>query len=140
MARASRSRFQPPQPPRYLHLLDRMEGKLLKQETLTALPPWFVLELFSLPFVEGFTQIPGNNKLLTWLLITIPLGMMGAILVGLSSEFIRICQEHYRNTANKRSLICLGLVGSWLGLAGVGFPLSIVVVELWMNYAALGQQ
>jgi hypothetical protein len=138
MPRVSRYRSQPPQP-RDLNIFDRLDGEVIKKEVLTALPPWFILELFSFPFVEGLTQIPGENKFLTWLMITIPLGFMGALLVGLSSEFIRICQEHYRNDANKRSLIWLGLVCSWLGLAGVGFPLSIVVAEIWMNFQKLGQ-
>lgn len=138
MARTSRSRFQAPQP-RSLNILDRIDGNVLKKEILMAIPPWVVLELFSFPFVHGFSQIPGSNKYLTWLMITIPLGLMGAFLVGLSSEFIRICQEHFRSSPNKRSLIGLGLVASWLGLAGIGFPMSIVVVELWMNFQALGQ-
>jgi hypothetical protein len=126
-----------PQPrfqPRPIELFDRFELSHAKTDALWALQAWLVVEVGSLPFAANFAMLPEEHKFLTWLAISIPVGLVGCFLVGLSSEFIRICEAHYRQSSNKRSLIWLGLVGSWLGLAGVGFPLSILAVELWVNF------
>lgn len=125
-------------PPRKLRLLERLKWKLMKKDLSIALKTWVVFEVGSLFLVPSFNLLPEEHKMLTWLAITIPLGLMGSFLVGLSSEFIRVCEDHYRESMNKRSLVFLGLAGGWLGLAGVGFPLSILVVELWNNFNKLG--
>jgi hypothetical protein len=126
--------------PRRLNLFDRFDIAYAKKDALWALQAWLVLELGSIPFSLNFALLPAENKILNWLAISIPVGLFGCLLVGMSSEYIRICQDHYRQSANKRSLIWLGLMGSWFGLAGVGFPLSIVAVELWLNFSALANK
>jgi hypothetical protein len=125
--------------PRQLQLFDRFELPHAKKDALWALQAWLVIEAGSLPFASNFAMLTAENKLLTWLAISIPIGLLGCCLVGLSSEYIRVCQDHYRRSPNKRSLVWLGLLGSWLGLAGVGFPLSIVAVEVWLNFHTLNR-
>lgn len=95
---------------------------------------WIVLEIFSFAVLPGFKLIPSalpEDEQLNWFYLSLPLGLAGIVLTGLSSELIRYCQENVYGF-NQKLLVWLGQALGWLGLAGVGFPLSIVGLELWL--------
>ena len=82
--------------------------------------------------LPNFTLISGDNKTLTWILISAPLGILGAFLIGLCSSWLQHCQLRIHKThANKSLLVAIGNIGSWIGLAGIGFPLVMIGLELW---------
>jgi hypothetical protein len=118
--------------PKEKTLFERFDFDLAKQDAITALKIWIVLELGSFILVPQFQLLDDKNRVAVWLGISIPLGLIGSLLVGFSSEFIHICQE-YMQQKNKKFWVWMGQFGGWLGLAGVGFPLSMVAVELWYN-------
>ncbi len=75
-----------------------------------------------------------GNKYLNWLFISVPVGLVGSVLVGISSELLVKSQEKLRSHANRQLFNRLAQLTSWVGLAGVGFPLSIVGLELWHRF------
>ncbi|PZD74875.1 hypothetical protein C1752_00851 [Acaryochloris thomasi RCC1774] len=106
---------------------------LTQQDTLSALIVWLVLEGLSFILLPSFQLIPGEHKHLTWILISGSLGVTGAVLIGLSSGIIQYCHDNLpRRGTNKQSLINVAQVMSWMGLAGVGFPLVFVALEFWV--------
>jgi hypothetical protein len=108
---------------------------LTQQDTLTALIIWIVLEALSLIMLPNFQLIPGENKQLTWILISGPSGVLGAILIGFSSSVLQYCHDRLpRRSAHKKTYIGLAQLGSWLGLAGISFPLVMAAVEFWVLF------
>jgi hypothetical protein len=115
-------------------LLARFNRDLFTKDMSTALQTWLVLEIGSFFLLPNFKVIPKDNIFLTWILISIPLGILGSILVGISSECIRVFEEFF-NSQQKGVWILLAHLGGWLGLAGVGFPLSVVILEIWIAFS-----
>lgn len=105
--------------------------ELVRKDWLTALSVWICLEILSFVLLPRFQLIQAPNKSLTWFFTSVPLGLMGALLIGLSSEFIQQCQDNLVSRSNKWLLTWIGQVAGWLGLAGVLFPLLVVVLEIW---------
>lgn len=124
-----------PNRPRHSPHSEASELALVKKDTLHALSIWVVLEFFSFVLLPSF-QLVNDNKYLNWLLISVPLGLAGSALVGISSEFLNQCQEKLRFHHNRRLISWIAQAGSWVGLAGVGFPLVIAGVELWYGFSA----
>ena len=104
---------------------------LTQQDTLSALIVWVLLEGLSLILLPNFQLVPGEQKRLVWILLSGSLGVTGAVLIGISSGVIQYCHDKLpRRGTNKQSLINLAQVMSWIGLAGVGFPIIVVALEL----------
>jgi len=110
---------------------EAIDLNLARKDFFSALGVWFVLEVFSFLLLPGFRLIPIENQQSTWLAMSVPLGFIGAALIGICSQLIFICQE-YLHGGNKKLWLWLGQLGGWLGLAGIGFPLAIVGLEIWL--------
>ncbi len=106
---------------------------LTQQDTLSALIVWVVLEAFSFVLLPSFQLISGDQKGLTWFAISGALGVAGSVLIGVSSGLIKYYHEKLpKRGTNKQFLIGCAQFMSWVGLVGVGFPLVIVILELWI--------
>ncbi|NJM66272.1 MAG: hypothetical protein HC851_11735 [Acaryochloris sp. RU_4_1] len=106
---------------------------LAQRDIFSALLVWIILEGFSFVLLPNFTVIPGDNKTLTWVLVSVPLGMGGAFVIGLCSSWLQYCQlRMHKTNPHKKLWILLGNLGSWLGLVGIGLPLITVGVQLWL--------
>jgi uncharacterized membrane protein YciS (DUF1049 family) len=106
-----------------------------RKDAFSALIVWIFLEALSLmiqaSFSNSFQLIQGSNKLSTWLSITIPSGIIGAVLIGISSWWVKWTQEKIdRQVANKQLYVTLSQSIGWLGLLGIGLPIIVVGVEL----------
>ncbi|HEY9847366.1 MAG TPA: hypothetical protein V6D03_14370 [Candidatus Caenarcaniphilales bacterium] len=104
--------------------------EVAQKDFFSALTVWLILEVFSFALLPGFSLIETQNKQSAWFFVSVPLGIVGAILVGVSSQLVYFSQERLQGR-NKKSLMWLGLFGGWLGLAGIGFPLAIAGLEIW---------
>lgn len=111
--------------------LEEIDVGVARKDFFSTLSAWLIFEVFSFFLLPGFKLIPAGQKHATWFLISVLLGVLGTILVVVSSQFIFLCQT-YLHGGNKKLLLWLGQLGGWLGLAGVGFPLIIVGLELWL--------
>lgn len=110
-----------------------IDSFLTQQDILSALVVWVILEGFSFVLLPNFTLIPGEDKTLTWVLISAPLGIIGSIIIGLCSSWLQYCHVRLHKTdPKKKFLVAIGNMGSWLGLAGIGFPLIMVGLEFWL--------
>ena len=109
-----------------------IDAFLTQQDILSALLVWVILEGFSFILLPNFKLINGENKTLTWIAISAPIGLLGAIMIGVCSSWLQYCQLRIHKTnSNKKFMVALGNIGSWIGLAGIGFPMIVVGLELW---------
>ncbi len=107
--------------------------QLARKDAVSALFVWFFLEGLSLIILPSFQMIQGSNRLSIWLSITIPAGILGAVLMGISSWWVKWTQEKIdRQNANKQLYVTLSQAMGWLGLVGIGLPIIVVGVELYL--------
>jgi hypothetical protein len=108
--------------------------KLARKDAASALIVWIFLEGLSLLILPNFQLIQGSSKLPIWLSITIPAGLIGAGMIGVSSWWVTWTQEKIgRQDQNKRLYATLAQALGWLGLMGVGLPMIVVGLELWLT-------
>jgi hypothetical protein len=112
----------------------QQEAQMARKDAASALIVWVVLEFLSLLILPTFKLIQGDHRLPIWLSITIPLGIIGAVLIGISSWAVKQVQNKIdRQAANKNLYVTLAQAVGWLGVIGVGFPLIVVGLELWFS-------
>ncbi|HEY9751103.1 MAG TPA: hypothetical protein V6C63_20635 [Allocoleopsis sp.] len=105
---------------------------ITQRDFSTALGLWVFLEVLALFLFPAFGLIKPGDRWQGWIATSIPLGLIGAFLVGASSQYINVTVDRADRT-NKPLLILLGQAVGWLGLAGVLFPLLIVGIEFFTN-------
>jgi hypothetical protein len=103
-----------------------------QKDFLVALGIWAFLEILGLVLFPALGLIKPGDRLQGWIATSIPVGLIGAFLVGASSQYINVTVDRADRT-NKSLLILLGQAVGWLGLAGVLFPLLIVAIEFFTN-------
>ena len=123
----ARTRRRPrPQP-----LVQDIDQFLARRDALSALIVWFWLEVLSFLVLPQFQLMTGENKILNWVAVSFPLGLIGAGLIGLSSWAVGVVQERVpRSHPNKKLFVLLSEGIGWLGLIGIGFPIIVVGLEL----------
>lgn len=108
--------------------------QLARKDAGSALIVWLFLEGLSLMILPSFQMIQGSNRLSIWLSITIPAGLIGAVLMGISSWWVKWTQEKIdRQDSNKQLYVTLSQAVGWLGLIGIGLPIIVVGVELYLS-------
>jgi hypothetical protein len=115
-----------------LNAASQQEAQMPRKDAISAFMVWVVLEGLSLLILPTFRFIQGDHRLSLWLSITIPLGIAGAVLIGISSWAVKQVQTNIdRQSANKNLYVTLAQAIGWLGFLGVGFPLIVVGLELF---------
>ena len=104
--------------------------ELQRKDLFIALSLWLVVELISFVFFPGIGLITPGENLRLWFVLSVPLGVGGAVLIGASSRFIAAFNETAKKEY-KRLYGVLGQFGGWIGLAGIMFPLFMVCVEFF---------
>lgn len=127
-----RSRLADRPPTRNKQPLSLHLENITQKDFSTALGLWLFLEVLALVLFPAFGLIKPGDRLQGWIATSIPLGLIGAFLVGASSQYINVTVDRGDRT-NKPLLILLGQAVGWLGLAGVLFPLLIVAIEFFAN-------
>jgi hypothetical protein len=108
--------------------------KLARKDAASALIVWIFLEGLSLLILPNFQLIQGSSKIQIWLSITLPAGILGAVMIGVSSWWVTWIQDNIdRQDQNKRLYTTLSQALGWCGLIGVGLPMIVVGLELWLS-------
>ena len=106
--------------------------ELQRKDLFIALGLWVTVEFVSFVFFPAVELIKPGDRLRTWFLISVPLGLGGALLISASSRFLAM--SHDRAAGNAKTLfIFLGHFGGWIGLLGILFPFFMVCSEFFAN-------
>jgi Kef-type K+ transport system membrane component KefB len=106
--------------------------RLAKQDAWNALVIWIVLEALSLFVLPTSPFIEEKHRFTVWLSLSLPLGAVGACLIGLSSWLMKHVQEQVdRSHPNKRLMLFGSQAVGWVGLMGIGLPSILVGLTLW---------
>jgi hypothetical protein len=103
--------------------------ELQRRDILTALGLWLTVEFVSFVVFPMLGVISPGVRLRIWFLLSLPLGIGGAILIGTSSGLMQIANQVARNV--KPLYRILGQFGGWIGLVGVMFPFLMAMVEFF---------
>lgn len=101
---------------------------LLKKDFLGCVRIWVILLVICFILFPGTGLIQPGEKLQTWFIISIPLGLGGAGLVAFSSQMFQNMMSRTVQ-ADRPVMNFFGQVGGWIGTAGIMYPLIVVVVE-----------
>jgi len=102
-----------------------------RKDLLIGLLIWIVIELVSFVLLPAIGMVAYSDRLRTWFILSLPFGIGGAVLMGLSSRFIAI--THDRGSTSKTMLSFLGQLAGGLGLAGIVFPFVLVFIEIFIR-------
>lgn len=105
--------------------------ELQRRDILTGLGLWLTVEFVSFVVFPLLGLINPGVRLRIWFLISLPLGIGGAILIGTSSGLMEMANRAARNV--KPIYRILGQFGGWIGLVGLMFPFLMVMVEFFSN-------
>ncbi len=103
-----------------------------RKDLFIALGLWVAVEFISFLFFPVTGLINPGDRLRDWFLVSLPLGIGGAILLASSSRFMAMANEQ-RQTNAKSLLKILGHFGGWIGLAGILYPLWMACWEFFGN-------
>lgn len=101
---------------------------LVKKDIISALKLWAFMEVGCFLIFPILGVIDPGPRLQSWFLFSIPAGLVGAFLVGVSSKFVSVTNERNASTIKRIELITGQAIG-WIGLMGVAFPLLMVGIE-----------
>ncbi|MBD2094928.1 hypothetical protein H6F90_07135 [Trichocoleus sp. FACHB-591] len=125
-----RTRLAPRTPARERQPLSFTLEDITQRDFFVALGIWVFLEVLGLVLFPALGLIQPGDRLNGWIATSVPVGVIGAFLVGASSQYINVTVDRADKT-NKPLQILLGQAVGWLGLAGVLFPLLVVAVEFF---------
>jgi hypothetical protein len=101
-----------------------------RKDFLIGILLWLVMEFVSFVVLPAVGVIEPGDRLKGWFLLSLPLGIGGALLLGGSSRFITATQERSAKSS-KLLLNFLGQFGGGLGLFGIVFPFVMVTAEFF---------
>jgi cytochrome c oxidase assembly factor CtaG len=106
--------------------------EIQRKDLFIALGLWLTVEFVSFVFFPAVQLIDPGARLRTWFLISIPLGIGGALLISASSRFVAMSHEKVTGTT-KMLYVFLAQFGGWIGLVGILFPFFMVCSEFFSN-------
>jgi hypothetical protein len=119
---------------------DQEDVRLAQTDAWNALVIWIVLEALSLVILPTSPLIVGAQKFSIWLSLSVPLGLIGACFIGVSSWLIKRIQEQVdRSHPNKQLMLFSSQALGWLGVIGIGLP-SILVGLTLISFVAKGNK
>lgn len=109
---------------------------LTKRDFLSSLSIWLVIEFVCFVIFPRIGLIEPNVRLNTWFWISVPLGILGALILSVSSRLLGLADAddgNERERAKRKSRMTLGQLGGWVGIAGILFPFAMMAYEFWMT-------
>jgi hypothetical protein len=102
---------------------------LARKDLFVCLGIWLALETVCFGLLPLLQLGLPKASLQTWFLLSLLLGVGGAVLMASSTQLAEFLQLH--NTARGRfSRSAVVSLVSWLGLIGIGFPLFVMSMQI----------
>ena len=111
-----------------------MGDELAKRDFLTSLGVWIVIEIVCFVLFPRIGLIDQTDRLQSWFMASVPLGLGGAIMLAASSRILVLAGDE-NNRSKRSSRMMLGQIGGWLGILGLLFPLVMVAYEFFVTAA-----
>jgi hypothetical protein len=106
--------------------------ELGRKDFATGIMLWLVIEVLTFIFLPILGIIPFSDRLRSLFLLSLPLGVAGAFLLGASSRFVALTSD--RITSQSKILLSfLGQFGGGIGMAGIIFPFFVAALEFFVN-------
>ncbi|MGG6295336.1 hypothetical protein ACQ4M4_13175 [Leptolyngbya sp. AN02str] len=114
-------------------LLTREGDRFLIKNVLTCLTIWLVLEVIALVLLPGLGLTQPGDRIPLWLAISIPVGLVGAVLQSIAPRLIARSRQTPKRSSRRTRVLASRALG-WLGMVGIAFPLFIITFETvyWM--------
>lgn len=125
-----RPRARLEEPPRQYQVPSFTFENITGRDFRRALMLWIALEILSFVVFPVTGMIRPGPRLSTWFWTSVPVGLVGALLVGFSSQYL-VVTNNRPLTSNKPMLMLLGQAVGWLGMGGVLFPFLITSIEFF---------
>lgn len=105
-------------------------NELVRKDLLTSLGTWLALEIVCFGFLPAIGVGRSQINLEPWLILSLPLGIGGAFLLASGTQLITRLQrdDRWQRLATRVS----GVLLSWIGLMGIGFPILITTALLFV--------
>lgn len=115
------------------NLLDK-DG-LQRRDLVTSLVLWLVVQFVAFVMFPLLQLIAVDGGVMqNWFLTSLPVGLGGILLMVASSRLLVFNQEHEHQLKTLTSILA-GLAG-WLALAGILYPLIVVLFEFFTKSPA----
>lgn len=107
-------------------------SEIQRRDLVTSLMLWMVAEFVGLLLFPSLGVIDPGAKLRTWFIFSLPFGLLGSVIIAMSSRWMAIANE--MPTGNAKSLLVLiGQMSGWVGLIGVLYPLIMAIIEFFTH-------
>jgi len=110
-------------------------NELTKRDFFASLGIWIVLEFVCFFVFPRIGLIEPSDRLRTWVLMSLPLGLGGAIAMAVGSRLLALADDEY-NRAKRGSRMTLGQISGGLGIIGILFPFVVTAYEFLVTAAA----
>lgn len=110
---------------------------LARKDFFVCLGVWLSLEIICFALLPAFQLGQTRASLQPWFLVSLLLGVGGAILTASSTQLGDFFQNQTFFIHNKFLQNIFILLVSWLGLLGIGFPLLVMSMQLFTKFLEL---
>ena len=104
---------------------------LARKDFFVCLGVWLSLEIICFAFLPALRLGQTRDSLQSWFLVSLLLGVGGAILTAGSTQLGDFFQDQTPFVRNKLLQNLFVLLVSWLGLFGISFPLLVISLQLF---------
>jgi hypothetical protein len=101
---------------------------LAEQDWFRAIVLWLILEALCVGVAPYFGWIEPGDRWQTWVMISIPAGLVGSLLIGLSSQSAEYLSAQQLSLSKQVQVLMTQVLGG-VGLSGILLPLAMAFIE-----------
>lgn len=106
-------------------------NQLAKKDLFICLGIWLALEAVSVGIVPAIGLSQPGLALNLWHIVSVPMGIGGAFLLAYATQLTT--SDAAPGSRRRVSRPQLASLSSWAGLAGIGFPLLVISVQIFTH-------
>jgi hypothetical protein len=102
-----------------------------RKDLFVCLGIWLSFEVIGFGILPALGLGQPRNSLQSWFVISLLLGIGGAVLTAASSQLAEFLQSEQSFLRQRRLQSMTVSFVSWLGLFGIGFPLFVISLQIF---------